>query len=81
MENAKEIVPIIDPFQALNTWKEAVTNHFNCNHREFSATKSSGALGTSMAALGLVIAWVDSHFLTDRLTVNHEQELREKNCF
>lgn len=34
MENAKEIVPIIDPFQALNTWKEAVTNHFNCNHRE-----------------------------------------------
>ena len=34
-----------------------------------------------MAALGLVIAWVDSHFLTDRLTVNHEQELREKNCF
>ena len=48
---------------------------------QFSATKSSGALGTSMAALGLVIAWVDSHFLTDRLTVNHEQELREKNCF
>ena len=47
----------------------------------FSATKSSGALGTSMAALGLVIAWVDSHFLTDRLTVNHEQELQEKNCF
>ena len=32
----------------------------------FSATKSSGALGTSMAALGLVIAWVDSHFLTEQ---------------
>ena len=27
---------------------------------EFSATKSSGVLGTSMAALGLAIAWVDS---------------------
>ena len=26
----------------------------------FSATKSSGVLGTSMAALGLAIAWVDS---------------------
>ena len=26
----------------------------------FSATKSSGALGTSMAALGLVIAWLIS---------------------
>ena len=40
----------------------------------FSATKSSGALGTSMAALGLVIAWVDSHFLTDRLTLNQKPE-------
>ena len=27
---------------------------------QFSATKSSGVLGTSMAALGLAIAWVDS---------------------
>ena len=36
---------------------------------EFSATKSSGTLSTSMAALGLVIACVDSHFLTERLTL------------
>ena len=43
--------------------------------QQLSATKSSGALGTSMAALGLVIAWVDSHFLTDRLTSNHKQKL------
>ena len=36
--------------------------------RTIHATKSSDALGTSMAALGLVIAWVDS-YLTNRFHV------------
>ena len=41
--------------RAFGKWPKMATMQ-----RLFSATKSSGVLGTSMAALGLAIAWVDS---------------------